>query len=240
MTRHLNITSGIFVSLLIHALVFFNYRNDFGYDKSQAPVQSLARQIQIQLVKYRHPEKKVIASKPFNQHKSQPVTKKLLSKSSLASQVANSNQKKTLPDTSDKKPEETLADKNKFDENDIKKKAVSQEISRAEVIRQQVKVDLQKQRQKERDAYIKRLLAHIEAYKFYPSAARRRAIEGRLEVSFLLQKNGKYAQLSIQGSRGVLQRAVRQAIEDALPFPEPPPSMAINPYIAFNMNYQLE
>ena len=72
-----------------------------------------------------------------------------------------------------------------------------------------------------REAYLAHLLAYIEGYKEYPRIARRRRIEGRVNVSFQLLEGGRIAALNVVGGHKSLRKAARAAVEKALPLPMP-------------------
>ena len=84
------------------------------------------------------------------------------------------------------------------------------------------------------------LLRHIEVHKIYPKAARRRKIEGRIQVTFTLFADGSIKHLTINGKRSVLKRASRQAIDGALPMPKPPAQLSLPMKVEFTMNYFLK
>ncbi len=83
-------------------------------------------------------------------------------------------------------------------------------------------------------------MAHIEKYKHYPRAARRRRIEGDVRVTFKLQQNGRVGNLIVDGTQEVLNSATQRAVEEALPLPEPPPSLSLPWPVAFTMRFRLE
>jgi len=62
---------------------------------------------------------------------------------------------------------------------------------------------------------------HLESYKFYPSSARRRGIEGHVDVGFKLIPHGVADQVSLLHSSGytVLDHAALEAVYRAQPFP---------------------
>ena len=62
---------------------------------------------------------------------------------------------------------------------------------------------------------------HLESFKFYPASARRRSIEGHVDVAFVLTQNGTADQISVlQGSGySMLDRAAIQTVSRAQPFP---------------------
>ena len=245
MTRHLNITTGIFLSFIIHAIAFATWQSDFDLDfKGSVPsISGVNNQISIQLVKYIEPVAKVINTALVNTvivnkvlvNKNRTLVKKI---TSAADQKIIKPADKVVEETNqelDVAQEEVQAVEH-FDEitNDLKN--MSRLADKVDALSQQIEIDLEKQRQE----YLQRLLAHIESYKFYPGAARRRSIEGTLDVAFFLDQEGEAYQLTINGGRTVLQRAVRQALNDAQPFPKPPSTLKMNEQIAFSMVYELE
>lgn len=76
---------------------------------------------------------------------------------------------------------------------------------------------------KQKEQYLQLLMKHIDAHKFYPAAARRRGIEGEVQISFELTADKSACNIEADGSVSVLERAAIQAVRDASPFPEPPP-----------------
>ena len=91
-----------------------------------------------------------------------------------------------------------------------------------------------------RQSYLAKLLAHIESHKHYPRSARRRGIEGEVEVSFQLQNGGVIDKLQVVGKRRILKKATREAVEAALPMPEPPSELDIPLMINFSMVFSLK
>ncbi len=62
---------------------------------------------------------------------------------------------------------------------------------------------------------------HLEGFKYYPASARRRGIEGAVEVRFSLASGGRAAGLEVITGSGyaVLDRAALQTVHRAEPFP---------------------
>lgn len=87
--------------------------------------------------------------------------------------------------------------------------------------------------------YLRRLMAHIEAHKEYPRAARRRRIEGDVRVAFSLLEGGRIARLSTDGGHRLLGEAARQAVVQAAPMPVPPESLTLPWQVAFTMRFTL-
>ncbi|MDH5472801.1 MAG: TonB family protein [Gammaproteobacteria bacterium] len=93
---------------------------------------------------------------------------------------------------------------------------------------------------KQKEQYIQLIMKHIDAHKFYPSAARRRGIEGEVRVSFCLTTDKIPMNIQANGSISVLERAAMQAVQDASPYPEPPADTFFNSPIVISMVYALE
>jgi protein TonB len=88
--------------------------------------------------------------------------------------------------------------------------------------------------------YFSLLQAHIEAHKYYPRAARKQGVEGRVEVSFQLLKNGEVRDIQSSGAHRLLKHAAARAIKEALPLPVPPDSLPMPASIQFSMHYNLK
>lgn len=93
--------------------------------------------------------------------------------------------------------------------------------------------------QHKRQQYLHALMRHIESYKYYPRAARRRALEGDVKIAFVLRDDGFYEQLELDGRQKVLVNATRQALEAAKPLPAPPAEIELSRQIEMRMVYTL-
>ena len=87
--------------------------------------------------------------------------------------------------------------------------------------------------------YLSHLLNHIESFKYYPGAAKRRAITGTINVSFNLLAGGMISDLTIANGPSLLKRAARQAVIQAQPMPLPPHNFSLPYKVAFVMKYEL-
>ncbi|MDQ6974079.1 MAG: TonB family protein, partial [Mariprofundaceae bacterium] len=87
--------------------------------------------------------------------------------------------------------------------------------------------------------YLSHVLLWIQSHKYYPYSARRRHIEGDVQVSFMVDKAGKISELHITGGASVLRASTRQAIEDSLPLPLPAKALS-STYSHFTMVYRLK
>jgi len=88
--------------------------------------------------------------------------------------------------------------------------------------------------------YFSLLQARIESHKYYPRSARKQGIEGRVDVSFRLFKDGEVRDISTSGAHRLLNHAATQAIKKSLPFPAPPDSIVLPKTIHFSMHYNLK
>lgn len=116
---------------------------------------------------------------------------------------------------------------------------ISQVAVQERVQGRQVSNSSEKLLQQERQQYLHQLMSHIESFKYYPRAARKRSLEGEVKVSFILLDDGSYKQLSLDGRHSSLVKASRVAMESATPLPVPPNDMVIPRQIDFTMLYSL-
>lgn len=87
--------------------------------------------------------------------------------------------------------------------------------------------------------YLAALQAAVARYKEYPAMARRRGIEGRVEVSFMLLADGNARDIRISGGPRPLRRAAHQAVRRALRFPPPPVGTPLPLPVQYAMNFSL-
>lgn len=88
--------------------------------------------------------------------------------------------------------------------------------------------------------YLRRLMAHIEAHKEYPRAARRRRIEGDVHVVFTLLTGGGIAAVATEGGHHLLAEAARNAVKRAAPMPSPPERISLPWKVAFTMRFTIQ
>jgi protein TonB len=84
------------------------------------------------------------------------------------------------------------------------------------------------------------LMRHIEVHKHYPRVARKRKIQGDILVSFTLLADGSIKNLTANGQRSILKKATLEAIQNALPMPNPPKELSLPMNVKFKMNYFLK
>jgi protein TonB len=95
------------------------------------------------------------------------------------------------------------------------------------------------QQEQARRSYLGQLLAHIESHKFYPRAARRRGLQGVIQVSFVLQGNGQISDILLEDGHEVLRKAVEEAVRAALPMPAPPRDVPTPLRVSFGIEFKL-
>jgi protein TonB len=86
-------------------------------------------------------------------------------------------------------------------------------------------------------AYRSRIIELINAKKSYPRVARRRGIEGAVEVSFTVTADGQVAELICEGSRDIFEQSACETILAATPFPAPQGEPL---QLSFMMDYVLD
>jgi len=90
-----------------------------------------------------------------------------------------------------------------------------------------------------RQHYLGQLLAHIEEHKFYPRAARRRGMQGVIQVSFMLHRDGHISDVMVEDGHEVLRRAAEESVRAALPLPLPTPDVPSPLRVSFGMEFKL-
>ncbi len=93
---------------------------------------------------------------------------------------------------------------------------------------------------RETERYLSDVMAHIEQFKWYPKAAKRRGIEGEVAVSFVLMPDGSTKNLTVENGQPVLLTAARKAVEKANPMPKPPASIHCPMPCEFRMRFNLK
>lgn len=91
-----------------------------------------------------------------------------------------------------------------------------------------------------REQYLSRLLAHIEAHKFYPTLARRRGLEGVIRITFTLGCGGGARGVRVAGGHDVLQKAAEEAVQKAQPLPKPPNEVPCPLQVIYGMAFNLK
>lgn len=93
---------------------------------------------------------------------------------------------------------------------------------------------------KARQRYEQELMAHIERHKFYPPIARRRGMEGRVQVSLTVLEAGDVSGLNCSSGPTLLQNAACNAVSAALPLPTPPEGLTLPLSVTFGMDFNLK
>lgn len=91
-----------------------------------------------------------------------------------------------------------------------------------------------------RDHYLAQVLAHIESHKYYPPSARRRGVEGSVEVRFMLDAYGGITRLDVTGRSALLEEAARTAIQNAMPLPPAPSTDGFPLLVSYQMLFKLQ
>ena len=203
--------TAILVSMLLHSLIFMQSGARIGAENASVMQAPVITRLNFQMLEERPvPE----APPPVEKPRPKPVKKKKPEPVPL--------KKKTPPPKPVEKPEPVM-------------QPVAQPQTRGQQVVQPSEGLLQRKRQQ----YLHELLRHIESYKFYPRAARRRALEGSVKVGFVLRDDGYYEQLVLDGRRKLLVNAARQALEAARPLPAPPRDIGLSRKIEFSMEFSL-
>lgn len=208
--------AAILLSLLVHSMMFMNRGAQMGVES--APVLQMPL---ITRLSFNKPSEQPVLDKPspVKRQKARPVEKTEI--------------KKILVKPVKKEPIIQRIEPVEINE------AVRQLSSLPQVQGQQTSPSEEGLLQRKRQQYLQELLSHIESFKYYPRAARRRSVEGNVKISFLLRDDGFYEQLMLDGEQAVLVKATRQALESAMPLPVPPKNIDMSRQIEFTMAYSL-
>lgn len=205
-----------FLIYLIIVVVAKNSQLDSSASvSSQAPNQAV--NISLSLLQSQH------TTQPA---KSKPITKKVPQKAPIQKQKKSRRTNFSKPVES--RPAKPL----------VKSPAISQPVT-APQLSPQMQRGKGNQQGPIKEKYLSALLTHIETYKYYPQAARRRGLSGAIDISFRLFGDGHIKGLAVSGGPVLLRRAAEQSVKQALPMPLPPSEVETPIQISLVMQYQL-
>lgn len=210
-TDHVSWGVAILLSLLAHGMIFVQSGARSGLENAPMLQAPLITRLSFKL-----PAEKAVMEKPVAIKQPPP-------------RVVKKNQ----PEPVKTKPKKQLL------EPVEKVEPVRQAAQAPQTRGQQVSHSSEALLQAQREQYLYELMSHIESFKFYPRAARRRSIEGQVAISFILRDDGSFDQLMLDGDHKVLINATREAMEMTLPLPLPPEDIGLSSQIAFSMVYSL-
>jgi protein TonB len=84
------------------------------------------------------------------------------------------------------------------------------------------------------------VIKQIEKAKFYPKAARRRGIVGKVDVAFTLDCKGGASGVALKQGHKLLRKGAGRSIQDAQPFPPPPPGVSCPMDVTYAMTFELK
>lgn len=87
--------------------------------------------------------------------------------------------------------------------------------------------------------YFATVMRGVEAHKIYPYAARRRHLEGAVDIAFLIDATGHISNIQISGESAPLRTASMEALNAAAPFPPLPEALTPPVRAHFIMQYKL-
>ncbi|QFR49465.1 TonB family protein [Sulfurimonas lithotrophica] len=196
----------VYVSLFAGAVVFFNKNDTFSDKEIKKPNVVTVCMVAPQPKLIKEPIKKKIVKKKKVVKKKKPIKKKII--------------KKELP-----KPSQSLKK-----EEIIKEKIVKEEVVKEQVAMEQPEIKKTQQVVAKEKPYINpdeikakqnlfftELRNKINKNKSYPRRARRRGIEGNVEVKFFLQSDGSVKSIEFVSGKNIFKKSVIEAIENSFP-----------------------
>jgi len=226
----------VVVSLLIHGALFVNRADDMSIALKPSDSEKIVTRVSFRIPV--PPPERVVEVKP-ERPKPPPVKKR--------------SKPKPKPLPKPKPKAKAKATPKPVEEEPPIEEEIEEEIQQAQTQTEQV-VDRQQQEtlqisrpvlaphlvEQAKQSYLARLLAHIESHKHYPKAARRRHIEGEVNVSFKLLAEGQIDGLQVAGKRRLLQKATHSAVTASLPLPAPTQELDLPMEINFTMAFVLK
>ncbi len=222
------------LSIIFHGLaIFWLQQNRTETTTVAAPQQAIRVSLNIlQQLQQTHKPRvvavaKPVQAKPPKRKPVKPVVKKIVKKPRPAPEP-EINSEPSLELNSESSPE--LSSENG---------PVKQASATAPQLAAQIQRGKSPQPSPLKQHYLSNLLSHIESFKYYPQSARRRGLNGEVNVSFALLDTGRITDLVISGGPLLLQRASKQAVQQAVPMPTPPAEVPTPMQMSFVMQYQL-
>ena len=219
-TQHKSIwLIALLISLSLHAIVLWKQSSSAGITHSKTTNSTMVTWLQIEQPstdKPKLPQPKHTQTKKVTHQQSNP----------LSTQVSAKTKKKEIHPESKAQHQEVTHTPTA---QTAKPTPQSTTSSQQQALHQQLK-----------QQYLALVMQQIEQHKRYPKAARRRGIEGMVQVSFIIQSDGSVQNIQLQRGTNVLQKAVRKAIFKASPFPAPPSSLSFPIPCHFSMLFRLQ
>lgn len=92
---------------------------------------------------------------------------------------------------------------------------------------------------KERDLFLAKIRSRINKHKRYPRIAKRRGMQGSVEVRFTIMPSGKVSNISLSGSR-VFYKSAQKAVEKAFPVSVENAPVTLPKTVSVILNYRLK
>ncbi len=125
----------------------------------------------------------------------------------------------------------------------VKQKKVVQSLVQEQAAASTVAKEVQRKVAKDSNVvkrtYLSKILTIIEGNKYYPRIARRRGVEGNIQVSFILKDDGYINGLDASGGPLLLRRAAKQAVKKSLPLPTTPNEIEYPMHVSYAMQFKL-
>lgn len=213
-------------SALLYSLLFLMLFTLLSQKEEEfSPKTEEINKIAINVMNFQVPKKQIVepvtTPTPPKQTTPPPPKKKIV-KQKVAEPIQKPIQKKIEKKETLKEVQKPLA---KELEKPLVKKEVSKELLEAqrlaqekkELLAQQQRQLAQKKREAKQNLFIQQLREQIDKNKSYPMTARRRGIEGYVEMRFVLHANGTVDNISFIDGRTIFQNSAHQAIAKSFP-----------------------
>lgn len=212
------ITSIVYASVVISAFYYFSKDDTFAKEMKTTKSQKM----KFNFINPMDKKKKIVTEKkrikkvePIKKKikKIKPVTKKIIKKKKMVPLVTKKIEKVIEP------PKEEIKELEKVLEPIVKKEpcinAPSSQVEKK--LKSKDVTDIVDEKNKKRNRFLSELRKRINENKSYPNSARRRGIQGYIEMSFNILNDGSVDNIEIVEGKSIFKKSARQAIERSFP-----------------------
>jgi periplasmic protein TonB len=199
------IVSGVLYSALIVSLIFAaNNENEVT-----APKKIDTKRVAVSIIQQQCHAKKVETVKK-EKKKPEPLPKKVVQKPKPKPIVKEIVKKEPI-----EKPKE-IVEEIVQEEQEIVEEVIQEEIVDDQEMQRQIE-QMMVAREQELDHFTKHLIKKINDNKRYPMSARRRGIEGDVDVKFMVMADGGVCSIKVLKGKKIFKRSTYEAIENSFP-----------------------
>lgn len=200
------IVSGVLYAALIISLIFAANNES----EVTAPKKIETIRVAVSIIQQQSHAKKVEPVKEIKKEKPKPEPKKVVQKPKPKPIVKEIVKKEPLEE-----PKEIVEEVVQEQQETIEE-VVQEEVVDDQEMQRQIE-QMMVAREQELDHFTKHLIKKINDNKHYPMSARRRGIEGDVDVKFMVMANGGVSSIQVLKGKKIFKRSTYKAIENSFP-----------------------